>query len=212
MDDFGLPIAPAGSAMKKAAIKKALVRRAVVKKAVKKALLKRAVKKRAVKRAVAKRAVKKRAVKRMAKRAVKKRAVKRAVRRRVAGKAVRKRAVKRAVRRRVAGRRSGRGSRARRQPGWCERSCVRAAERPREHVFPVRDLVRSHEAGLAFAGAPSRPVVINRSPPFARIVKWGGAAGGGVRAGREHRRHERRCCTPTRPCRSTGKPHTACSC
>jgi hypothetical protein len=32
--------------------------------------------------------------------------------------------------------------------------------------------VRSYEAGLAFAGAPSRPVVINRSPPLARIVKW----------------------------------------
>ena len=39
-------------------------------------------------------------------------------------------------------------------------------------MFPLRDLVRSHEAGLAFAGAPSRPVVINRSPPLARIVKW----------------------------------------
>ena len=176
-------IAPAGSAMKKAAIKKAAIRRAVkravLKKAVKRALLKRAVKKRAVKRAVAKRAVKKRAVKRaVAKRAVRKRVVKKAVRRRVAGKAVRKRAVKRAVRRRSSGRRSGRGSRARRQPGWRERSCVRPAERPREHVFPLRDLVRSHEAGLAFAGAPgpagapSRPVVINRSPPLARIVKW----------------------------------------
>jgi hypothetical protein len=39
-------------------------------------------------------------------------------------------------------------------------------------VSPLRDLVRSYEAGLAFAGAPSRPVVINRSPPLARIVKW----------------------------------------
>jgi hypothetical protein len=39
-------------------------------------------------------------------------------------------------------------------------------------VFPLRDLVRSHEAGLAFAGAPSHSVVISRSPSLARIVKW----------------------------------------
>jgi hypothetical protein len=35
----------------------------------------------------------------------------------------------------------------------------------------LRDLVGSHEAGLAFAAAPSRPVVVSRSPPLARIVK-----------------------------------------
>jgi len=43
MDDFGLPDAPAGPAMKKAAIKRAAIRRAVkkavLKKAVKRALL-----------------------------------------------------------------------------------------------------------------------------------------------------------------------------
>src|SRR4029453_13614497 len=88
MDDFGLPVAPAGSAIKKAAIRRA-VKKAAVKKAVRRALLKRAVKKRAVKKAVAKRAVRKAARGRGAGSAVRKRAGKKAVRRRVR-KAVRK--------------------------------------------------------------------------------------------------------------------------
>jgi D-alanyl-D-alanine carboxypeptidase/D-alanyl-D-alanine-endopeptidase (penicillin-binding protein 4) len=45
-------------------------------------------------------------------------------------------------------------------------------------LLPLRDLVNLHDAGLAFAGTPAtngtsgRALVVNRSPPLVRIVKW----------------------------------------